>query len=161
LDLRDLHFDANCKTVVNFVITNHGLVTANGCTFTFDSHPQFKITPAIKDLGNLAALSTFVVPVTIEKVIGCGSGGGGSGGGGGGAPTGGGGFGPPVPFSSTPPGVVLLDLCDPCTQKRLTAIVKCAIEFLPLPTSCPLACIKSVADCYHATEKHNIAETGS
>ena len=67
VDVRDLVFDNNGKAVVNYVITNHGLIDANGLQFSFDDNADYTVTPAIKDLGNLPALTTRVVPVTIQK----------------------------------------------------------------------------------------------
>lgn len=39
------------------------------------------------------------------------------------------------------------NLCDPCNFRKLEAILKCIVDFLPLPGS--VACVKGVWDCAH------------
>ena len=68
LDLSTVTFDKTGTAVVNYTVTNHGLIAANDTTFNFGTNPDLKVTPAVTNLGTVAPLSSVVVPVTIVKV---------------------------------------------------------------------------------------------
>jgi len=53
-------------TEVDYTITNHGLIAAQGVTLDFDDSDQFYIVPLIRDIGTLAAESSIVVPVLVR-----------------------------------------------------------------------------------------------
>ena len=84
VNVADLSFDNNGQTVVNYTITNHGLIAANSVTFNFPTRTDYQFTPALTNLGTLNAESTMVIPVTVTKLGGAtgtsGSGTGGTGG---------------------------------------------------------------------------------
>ncbi|GAA5481053.1 fibronectin type III domain-containing protein [Haloferula sargassicola] len=67
LDVSDLETLGQSK-VVNFIIENHGLINADSGSFTFGSHPFYRITPLIEDIGTLAAKTAVVVPVTVTRI---------------------------------------------------------------------------------------------
>lgn len=50
-------------TVVNFTITNHGLIAAQGAEINFGTSDEYYIIPLIKDIGVVPAQSSLVVPV--------------------------------------------------------------------------------------------------
>ena len=68
LDLSKLPFDESGTATVNYTITNQGLIAANGTTIRFGTHPDYQITPLNENIGELAAMSSLVVPVTFSKV---------------------------------------------------------------------------------------------
>ncbi|MCX6376354.1 MAG: hypothetical protein NTU88_10045 [Armatimonadetes bacterium] len=68
LDLRTVTFDAEGKAVVDYTITNHGLIAADNNVFEFRQHQDYEVTPLTKNIGRLAAKSSVVVPVTIRKL---------------------------------------------------------------------------------------------
>lgn len=155
VDLRKIRFDAQGKAVINYTITNHGLIAANGLKFNFDSHPEYRATPQIEELGTLAARSSVVIPVTIQKLPGgqagnpctfsgkavfyvvCGdkrwtviltyfsTGDCPPGIPAGDPPPGGGGD---RPSNSPPPEYNSPDLCDPCSLKQLKAVLNCFFD---------------------------------
>ncbi len=53
-------------TEIDYTITNHGLIAAQGVTLDFDSSNEFYIVPLIRDIGTLAAQSSIVVPVLVR-----------------------------------------------------------------------------------------------
>ena len=65
LDLRTVSFDANRAAIVNYTLTNHGLIALNNVSLTFDQDPTYQVTPLIENLGTLGANSTVIVPVKI------------------------------------------------------------------------------------------------
>ena len=69
IDLADAKF-AGGYAQVDFTITNHGLVAAQGMTLTFPGHPLWKITPLISDIGTLPAKSEIVVPAIVQRLGG-------------------------------------------------------------------------------------------
>jgi len=56
-------------TVVNFTVTNHGLIAALGTQINFGTSDEFYIIPLIKDIGTLAAQSSTVVPVLFRRKV--------------------------------------------------------------------------------------------
>lgn len=67
LDLSKITAD---KTQINVTIANHGLIAAQGVNLSFGSHPNWKVTPLNGNIGVLAAKSSVVVPVIIQKLGG-------------------------------------------------------------------------------------------
>jgi len=67
LDLSKLHYDTDGQATVNYTITNHGLIAANSASIQFGSHPAYQITPLNEKLGEIAALTSLIVPVTVQK----------------------------------------------------------------------------------------------
>jgi len=67
LDVEDLTVLGQTK-VINFVIENHGWIAANHSNFSFDSHPFYKVTPLIEDIGTIPAKSSLVVPVHVQLI---------------------------------------------------------------------------------------------
>lgn len=67
LNVSRLSFDASGKAVVNFTVTNHGLVAAENNRLEFGDLKDFALTPAVDNLGTIAANTSVVVPVTIQK----------------------------------------------------------------------------------------------
>lgn len=156
---------------INFTITNHGLIAAEAANLGFTSTTDWRITPLIGDLGDLPALSSITVPVTVERLnppantagtcrppsghlnwsLVCGNrryyG----------ASVGfrahhaacGGGF-VIVPRGTAGPGafiaprgVASFGSCDPCL---LQAAIDCGIGYLPCPISCPYAFLRAIQD---------------
>lgn len=70
LDLRDL-LDPNESIVVDYTITNHGLINAEDVQFVLGTHPRYTFTPAVEDIGTIAPQTTITVPVVIEDHGGC------------------------------------------------------------------------------------------
>ena len=68
LDLTKVAFDAGGKAVVNYTLTNHGLIAANNTSFNINSNAQYTITPALTSLGTIPAMSSVIVPVTIQRL---------------------------------------------------------------------------------------------
>jgi len=64
-DLRTVQGDL---AQINVTVSNQGLITARDVRFTPPSDPRWRITPLSEDLGDLPALSSVVVPVTIERL---------------------------------------------------------------------------------------------
>jgi hypothetical protein len=53
---------------IDLTITNSGLITAQGLNLYFGTHPDWSIQPLASDLGDLAPLSSLVVPVVITRL---------------------------------------------------------------------------------------------
>ena len=53
---------------VNVTIANQGLVAARGVKFNPEQHPGWEIQPLATELGDLAAMSSIEVPVTIRRL---------------------------------------------------------------------------------------------
>jgi hypothetical protein len=68
LNLSTLTFDSNGQAVVDYTLTNNGLIAAQNVKFTFPNQPTYYMVPAISNLGSLAAESSVVIPVTIYAV---------------------------------------------------------------------------------------------
>jgi len=51
---------------IDFVITNHGLITADDVRLIIGDHPQYEIEPLLTEFGDLPAQSTLVVPTVIR-----------------------------------------------------------------------------------------------
>ena len=66
IDLADVVGDVSQVTLQ---ITNHGLIAAQDFKLSVGTHPDWEITPLVTDFGNLPAMSSFTVPVTIRRVI--------------------------------------------------------------------------------------------
>lgn len=56
-------------SVVEFTITNHGLIAALGTQINFGQHPDYYIIPLIRDIGVLPAQSSIVVPVLYRRRV--------------------------------------------------------------------------------------------
>ncbi|MFN9173915.1 MAG: Calx-beta domain-containing protein, partial [Synechocystis sp.] len=56
--------------IINFTVTNHGLIGAEDAYFSFGSHPYYSIDPQIDYLGTIPAKSSLVVPVRLERLAG-------------------------------------------------------------------------------------------
>ena len=54
--------------VINFTISNHGLIAAEDGAISFPEHPNWNITPLVENLGTLPAQSSIVVPVKFERI---------------------------------------------------------------------------------------------
>ena len=67
VDLIDLVNVGDTK-VVNVTIENHGWIAAEEATFTFDSHPYYRIEPLVSNLGTLPARSSLTVPVRLTRI---------------------------------------------------------------------------------------------
>ena len=68
LDLRVISFDENGNAVVNYTITNHGLIAAQGATIRFGTHPDYEVTPINGNIGEIPAMTTLEVPVTVKNL---------------------------------------------------------------------------------------------
>jgi len=53
-------------TEVDFTITNHGMIAAQGVSMDFPVDPRFEVVPLVRDIGILAPQSSIVVPVLIR-----------------------------------------------------------------------------------------------
>jgi len=53
---------------IDFTIENHGLVAVDDVTINFGSHPLWRFTPLIDELGILGARQRQVVPVLLERI---------------------------------------------------------------------------------------------
>nr|XP_006822956.1 PREDICTED: uncharacterized protein LOC100371179 [Saccoglossus kowalevskii] len=52
---------------IDFIVTNHGLIAAEGVTFTLPTgHPTLEFIKLVDDLGDLAANSSIVIPVDVR-----------------------------------------------------------------------------------------------
>ena len=67
LDLRKVIFDSHGKAVVNYTLTNLGLIAANNSHFNIKGNQDYTITPALTSVGTIPPLSSVIVPVTIVK----------------------------------------------------------------------------------------------
>jgi len=54
--------------VVNFTITNHGLIAAEAGGIDFPDHPFFEITPLVEDFGTISAKGSVTIPVTVRRI---------------------------------------------------------------------------------------------
>ena len=68
LDLSKLQYDADGKATVNYTITNNGLIDANGTTIRFGTHPDYQMAPLNENIGVVPAMSSMIVPVTVQKL---------------------------------------------------------------------------------------------
>ena len=68
IDLSLLPFSDN-QALVNFTITNHGLIAANNVHLSFPEGTGFIYRPAVEDIGTLPAKSSLIVPVKISRDI--------------------------------------------------------------------------------------------
>jgi hypothetical protein len=68
LDLGKVNFDENGIAMVNYMITNHGLIAVYNTSIHFGSHPEYEAIPLNENIGEVAAMSSLVVPVTFRKV---------------------------------------------------------------------------------------------
>ena len=67
LDLRDVAFDANRTAIVNYTLTNHGLIAIKDVKLGFESNAGYQVTPLVDNIGTLGAKSTAIIPVRIVK----------------------------------------------------------------------------------------------
>jgi hypothetical protein len=68
LDLRTVNFDADGLATVNYKITNHGLIAANNATIYFGTHPDYEVKPLNENIGEIPAMTSLDVPVTIKRL---------------------------------------------------------------------------------------------
>ncbi|WP_309385876.1 MBG domain-containing protein [Cerasicoccus frondis] len=54
--------------VVNYQVTNHGLIAAEAGSIDFLDHPFFEITPLVDDFGTISAMGSVTVPVTVRRI---------------------------------------------------------------------------------------------
>ena len=69
LDVEDLVTPGQTK-VVNFTLTNLGLIAANNSAISFGSHPFYQVTPLIENIGTIPAKSSITIPVTVVRTDG-------------------------------------------------------------------------------------------
>ncbi|MHB9035901.1 MAG: fibronectin type III domain-containing protein [Armatimonadota bacterium] len=55
-------------TQIDLKVKNHGLIKAEMASLSFGTHPDWRITPLISDLGDLAAQEERIIPVVIERL---------------------------------------------------------------------------------------------
>jgi hypothetical protein len=55
-------------TQIDFVITNHGLITTNNGRLHFQGNERFRFTPLVEDLGDITAQTSITVPVIIQDM---------------------------------------------------------------------------------------------
>ena len=67
LDLSKVVFDSHGVAVVNYTLTNVGLIAANNSHFNIKGNQDYTITPALTSVGTIPPLSSVIVPVTIVK----------------------------------------------------------------------------------------------
>ena len=67
LDLSKLIY-VNGQAVVDFTITNHGLIAADDTSLTFPARSDYRIIPAVGALGKIAAMTTVHVAVTVTEL---------------------------------------------------------------------------------------------
>ncbi len=67
LDLRTVNFDADGLATVNYKITNHGLIAAHNATMHFGTHPDYEVKPLNENIGEIPAMTSLDVPVTIKR----------------------------------------------------------------------------------------------
>ena len=68
VDFNQLSYDATGKAVVNYTVTNHGLIAASSASLTLPaSVGGYTVTPLLSALGTLPAQSSVVVPVVIQQ----------------------------------------------------------------------------------------------
>lgn len=68
LDITKLTFDTNGKAVANYTITNYGFIGVKDVNIQFGSNPRYSLTPLMENIGNVNAMSSVVVPVTITDI---------------------------------------------------------------------------------------------
>ena len=73
LNLATLNYDSSGKAVVNYTLTNVGLIAAQDVHFAFTSDAFFTVTTSLEKIGTIPALTSVVVPVTIVKIAAAGS----------------------------------------------------------------------------------------
>lgn len=69
LDVEDLVTPGQTK-VVNFTLTNLGLIAANNSAISFGAHPFYQVTPLIENIGTIPAKSSITIPVTVLRLDG-------------------------------------------------------------------------------------------
>ncbi len=67
LDLSELEYDADGKATVNYTISNHGLIAASSASIHFGSHPDYEMIPLNENIGEIGALTSVIMPVTVQK----------------------------------------------------------------------------------------------
>lgn len=56
------------ETTINLRVSNHGLVAARGLTLHFGTHPAWRLTTAVTNIGDLGPLSSVEVPLNIQRI---------------------------------------------------------------------------------------------
>ncbi|XP_046548308.1 uncharacterized protein LOC124258286 [Haliotis rubra] len=59
-------YEEGKKDVINFNITNHGLIRADNVRFALPSHPTLIFTQTIDPIGDVAANTSIIVPVLVK-----------------------------------------------------------------------------------------------
>ncbi|WP_309400059.1 MBG domain-containing protein [Cerasicoccus maritimus] len=67
LELDDLVALGQSK-VINYKVTNHGLIAAEAGGIDFTDHPFFEITPLVDEFGTISAMGSLTVPVTVRRI---------------------------------------------------------------------------------------------
>ncbi len=67
LKLAELNYDATGKAVVDYTVSNHGLIALFDCTFSIGSPDGYTCMPLITDLGVLPGNSSITVPVEVVR----------------------------------------------------------------------------------------------
>ena len=67
LKLADLNYDSNGRAVVDYTVSNHGLIALFDCSFSIGSPDGYTCTPLITDLGVLPGNSSITVPVVVTR----------------------------------------------------------------------------------------------
>ncbi len=70
LDLTKVQFDSQGTAVVNYTISNNGLIAVNNTTLDFGSNSSYQVTPLCGQIGDVPAMSSIVVPVTVTQITG-------------------------------------------------------------------------------------------
>ena len=68
LDLSKLQYDADGRAIVNYTVTNHGLIAANGATIRFGSHPDYEMMAISENIGEVPPMTSMVIPVEVSKM---------------------------------------------------------------------------------------------
>ena len=67
IDLSKLTY-VNGQATVDFTVTNHGLIAADDASLTFPTRSDYQLTPAVGALGQVPAMTTVHVPVTVTDL---------------------------------------------------------------------------------------------
>jgi hypothetical protein len=64
----DLATITGSSGTVNLTVTNHGLIAARNVKLNFPTNANWKFTPLVSDIGDLAANSSLTIPVMIQRL---------------------------------------------------------------------------------------------
>ena len=67
IDLSKLTY-VNGQATVDFTVTNHGLIAADDTSLTFPARSDYRLTPAVGALGQVAAMTTIHIPITVTNL---------------------------------------------------------------------------------------------